>query len=194
MRNIRIIGVLIVGLLLSLGACAGPATSAKGIPAPAADTEAQIVNAPAPAPVQTPVPVQTPIPEPVPVAVTATPVPVAAPAPVVAPAPVAVPVPAGATVLALSDLTITPSTINPGNDVIVTVKVTNPGQQAGTDRFTLNLVMDGEACPSFVPVTDEVNPAGGSSQILTFKLNMGPGTSGSYTVIVGQLTGSMIVQ
>lgn len=180
MRKIRIIGVLLVGLLFSLGACAGPATSAKLIPAQVPDPEAQVVDAPAAAPVQTPA---------------ANPAPAAVPAPVTAPAAV-VPAQAvtGTAGFTLSALKITPNTVASGNDVIVTVVATNPGREAGTDKFTLNLVMDGEACPTFIPMTQDANLAGGASQVLTFKLAMGPGSEGSYTVTVGQLSGSLLVQ
>jgi hypothetical protein len=187
MRKIRIIGVLLVGILFSLGACASPATSNKFAQVPA-EPGAKMVNAQAPAVVQTAAPVQSTAASPAPVAVPSAPIPVG----VVA----AVPVQAvtGTAGFKLSDLKITPNPVTPGNDVIVTVAVTNPGQQAGTDKFILNLVMDGEACPSFIPITQEVNLAGGASQVLTFKLSMGPGSSGSYTVTVGQLTGSLLVQ
>jgi hypothetical protein len=84
----------------------------------------------------------------------------------------------------VSDLVVSPGEVVEGESVNVTVKVTNVGEEEGT--HTVDLKVDG-----LVVDSETVTLAGGASATVSFSVTKT--TVGSYTVKVGDLTGSFTV-
>ena len=84
----------------------------------------------------------------------------------------------------LSDLSITPDEVEPGEEVTITFTVTNVGEEKGTCTVTLSV--EGE------PITMEVTLEGGKSETVEFKFT--PEAEGTYDVEVDGLTGSFTVK
>ena len=83
-----------------------------------------------------------------------------------------------------SGLTVTPSSVNVGSPVTISVTVKNTGDLEGTT--TVDLLVN-----SVKEQSKTVTLAGGASQTVTFTVTKT--TAGSYTVKVGSLTGSFTV-
>jgi hypothetical protein len=84
----------------------------------------------------------------------------------------------------LGDLTVLPELAEPGDEVSVSVTVTNDGLASGT--YPVTLTIDG-----LVEDTYDVTLAGGESTILTFYVTAGP--AGTYEVAVEDLAGQLVV-
>ena len=97
------------------------------------------------------------------------------------PAPEAIKSPASFTV---SNLTITPATINPDEKVTISVDVTNTGETAGNYTAVLNINGIQEA-------TQDVTLDGGASKKVDFSVSQS--TAGDYTVSLDTLTGKFTV-
>jgi PGF-pre-PGF domain-containing protein len=91
------------------------------------------------------------------------------------------PAPAAFTV---SALTISPSQVSVGEDVSISVTVTNTGDLAGT--YTVTLEING-----IVENTENVTLAGGATRVVTFTIS--EDTEGTYNVDVNGQTGSFTV-
>lgn len=84
----------------------------------------------------------------------------------------------------VSDLKITPTTVNPNRVVSVSVLLTNTGDLQGTYELTLNI--------NGVPSRNErVKLDGGASQTVTFNLQIA--APGGYSVSIGSLSGTFFV-
>jgi hypothetical protein len=84
----------------------------------------------------------------------------------------------------VSDLSITPSTVSPGEEVTITAKVTNSGGNKGS--YTATLVIDG-AQEASKEVTVEPN----KSQEVTFTTSKT--SAGSHAITIGDQTGAFTV-
>lgn len=100
------------------------------------------------------------------------------PAPVVWTTPVPSPLPAGFTV---SDLTISPPRVGPGEPVSISVILTNIGESEGTCRVTLKV-------NQLVAATRDLTLSGGDSNTVTFNTNSKQ--PGNYGVDVDGLYGN----
>ena len=113
--------------------------------------------------------------------VPAVPAPVAAPPVIAAPAPVPAPEQTG---FIVSELTMNPAVVMLGDNVIVSVKVTNTGKERGT--YTVVLKFNGKT----VKAQDIVLDAGAGGKA---DLSIVADFPGEYRVEVGQLTGMLKV-
>jgi PKD repeat protein len=84
----------------------------------------------------------------------------------------------------LSDLSVVPSEVEPGDSVTVSVKVTNVGEEAG--NYTVEFLVDGE-----VEATEAVQLGGGNYTVLSFVLSREE--VGSYNVEVDGLSTALLV-
>ena len=98
-----------------------------------------------------------------------------------APKPVPVSAPAA---FQVTELSIRPPEVNPGEEVIITAKVTNTGGAIGS--YTAGLKIN-----DVIEVAHEVDLAGGTSQLLRFRVY--EDIPGTYVVMLGELTGNFVV-
>ena len=85
----------------------------------------------------------------------------------------------------LSNLVVSPTTVEIGEPVSVSVTVTNVGEEAGS--YTAELLIDGSKVDE-----DTVSLVGGASETVEF--TGVSGEEGSHTVSVGDLSGSFTVE
>ena len=85
----------------------------------------------------------------------------------------------------VSDLTVTPSEVEPGDDVTVSVLVTNVGEESG--GLGVELELDGAVADIKAVTLD-----GGASTTVSFSVSSDE--RGSHTVEVGGLSGSFTVE
>ena len=84
----------------------------------------------------------------------------------------------------ISDLSVDPLKVEPGDNVTVSVKVTNVGEELG--NYTVELLVDGE-----IEVTEAVQLGGGNYSVLSFGLSREE--VGSYIVEVDGLSATLLV-
>lgn len=166
MRITRVIAIPLIGVLVILGACASPAAVTPAAPAPAATMPATPEHA-ATMPATPVAAAPTP----------ATPTPVATAPIVTAPVP-------GKTAFVASELRMDPETIVEGDNVTISVKVTNTGKERGT--YTVVLKLNGDTVK-----TQDVTLDGGSSGKVA--LTVVPEAAGEYKVTIEQLTAKLDV-
>ena len=88
----------------------------------------------------------------------------------------------------VSDLIIDPKEPEPGTTVTVSVMVTNTGRKSGTYKALLKI--QETQTNSEIFKSEDVTLAGGASQRVTFRMTAQQGT---YTTIIGNLTGTLEV-